>query len=130
MRFDWTGHQYIAGVLFIADTNNSVIRYLDLKKKEADLVTLELKGVQPPIPKSRSLKRLRRRSSADTQTITADGTSSNEGNLYIRISVPEGYHFSKVELFLSHVCTFIYTECYKLQLLYYRCFILLSTISL
>ncbi|RVW97813.1 Protein suppressor of QUENCHING 1, chloroplastic [Vitis vinifera] len=83
------------GVLFIADTNNSVIRYLDLKKKEADLVTLELKGVQPPIPKSRSLKRLRRRSSADTQTITADGTSSNEGNLYIRISVPEGYHFSK-----------------------------------
>ncbi|XP_034706716.1 protein SUPPRESSOR OF QUENCHING 1, chloroplastic [Vitis riparia] len=83
------------GVLFIADTNNSVIRYLDLKKKEADLVTLELKGVQPPIPKSRSLKRLRRRSSADTQTITVDGTSSNEGNLYIRISVPEGYHFSK-----------------------------------
>ncbi|KAI8531711.1 hypothetical protein RHMOL_Rhmol11G0156800 [Rhododendron molle] len=83
------------GRLFIADTNNSVIRYLDLNKEEPELLTLELKGVQPPIPKSRSLKRLRRRSSADTDTVKVDGSSSNEGNLYLKISVPEGYHFSK-----------------------------------
>ncbi|BBH06476.1 haloacid dehalogenase-like hydrolase family protein [Prunus dulcis] len=58
------------GRIFIADTNNSLIRYLDLNKEEAELHTLELKGVQPPTAKSKSLKRLRRRSSADTQTIT------------------------------------------------------------
>ncbi|GLT71599.1 hypothetical protein SLA2020_436050 [Shorea laevis] len=82
------------GRLFIADTNNSVIRYLDLNKEEAELFTLELKGVQPPL-KSKSLKRLRRRSSADTQSIIVNGGSSNEGNLYLKISLPEEYHFSK-----------------------------------
>ncbi|KAJ0007299.1 hypothetical protein Pint_30388 [Pistacia integerrima] len=59
--------------LLIADTNNSVIRYLDLNKKEPELLTLELKGVQPPATKSKSPKRLRRRSSPDTQTIVVDG---------------------------------------------------------
>ncbi|XP_043687165.1 protein SUPPRESSOR OF QUENCHING 1, chloroplastic isoform X2 [Telopea speciosissima] len=83
------------GRLFIADTNNSIIRYLDSKKEDAKLFTLELKGVQPPSPKSRSLKRLRRRSLADTQTIMVDGGLSTEGNLYIQMSLPEGYHFSK-----------------------------------
>ncbi|GMP63714.1 hypothetical protein CsSME_00025303 [Camellia sinensis var. sinensis] len=83
------------GRLLIADTNNSLIRYLDLNKEEAELLTLELKGVQPPTPKSQSLRRLRRRSSADTDTVTVDGGSSNEGNLYVKISIPEGYHFSK-----------------------------------
>ncbi|GKV01404.1 hypothetical protein SLEP1_g13958 [Rubroshorea leprosula] len=82
------------GRLFIADTNNSVIRYLDLNKEEAELFTLELKGVQPP-RKSKSLKRLRRRSSADTESIIVNGGSSNEGNLYLKISLPEEYHFSK-----------------------------------
>lgn len=83
------------GRLLIADTNNSLIRYLDLNKEEAELLTLELKGVQPPTPKSQSLRRLRRRSSADTDTVTVDGGSSNKGNLYVKISIPEGYHFSK-----------------------------------
>ncbi|KAJ8529629.1 hypothetical protein K7X08_036464 [Anisodus acutangulus] len=82
------------GRLYIADTNNSVIRYLDLNKSEAEVLTLELKGVQPPL-RSRSLKRLRRRSGADTQTVIVNGSSSNEGTLNLRISVPEGYHFSK-----------------------------------
>ncbi|KAF2307325.1 hypothetical protein GH714_026358 [Hevea brasiliensis] len=83
------------GRLIIADTNNSVIRYIDLNKEEAQLLTLELKGVQPPAPKSRSLKRLRRRPSADTQTIKIDSSSSREGDLRLKISLPEEYHFSK-----------------------------------
>ncbi|XP_059440176.1 protein SUPPRESSOR OF QUENCHING 1, chloroplastic isoform X2 [Corylus avellana] len=83
------------GRFLIADTNNSVIRYLDLNKEEPELLTLELKGVKPPVSKSRSLKRLRRRSSPDTQTITVDGVSSNEGNLALKIMLPEEYHFSK-----------------------------------
>ncbi|CAN4108921.1 unnamed protein product [Withania somnifera] len=82
------------GRLYIADTNNSVIRYLDLNKSEAEVLTLELKGVKPPL-RSRSLKRLRRRSGADTQTVLVNGGSSTEGTLNLRISVPEGYHFSK-----------------------------------
>ncbi|OMP09371.1 hypothetical protein COLO4_05541 [Corchorus olitorius] len=83
------------GRLLIADTNNSVIRYLDLNKENAELLTLELKGVQPPTQKSKSPRRLRRRPSADTQTIVVNGGSSSEGNLYLKVSVPEGYHFSK-----------------------------------
>ncbi|XP_071709747.1 protein SUPPRESSOR OF QUENCHING 1, chloroplastic [Rutidosis leptorrhynchoides] len=83
------------GRLFIADTNNSLIRYLDLNKEDTQLVTLELKGVQPPAPKSRSPRRLRKRTSADTETIVVDGVSSTEGSLNLAISVPEGYHFSK-----------------------------------
>ncbi|KAM7478487.1 hypothetical protein LguiA_026700 [Lonicera macranthoides] len=83
------------GRFFIADTNNSVIRYIDLNKQEPELLTLELKGVLPPAPKSRSPKRLRRRSGADTEVVVVDGSSSNEGNLDLKISVSEGYHFSK-----------------------------------
>ncbi|KAK7337681.1 hypothetical protein VNO77_18266 [Canavalia gladiata] len=83
------------GRLFIADTNNSLIRYLDLNTDEIELRTLELKGIQPPKPKSRSFKRLRRRSSVDTVPITVDPISSSEGNLSIKISLPNEYHFSK-----------------------------------
>ncbi|XP_058738486.1 protein SUPPRESSOR OF QUENCHING 1, chloroplastic-like [Vicia villosa] len=83
------------GRLFIADTNNSLIRYLDLNSNELELCTLELKGVQPPKPKSRSFKRLRRRPTADTVPITIDAISSEEGNLSIEISLPNEYHFSK-----------------------------------
>lgn len=84
------------GQLFIADTNNNIIRYLDLNKEGAELLTLELKGVRPPLPKSRTLKRLRSRSSSDTLTVKVDGISSSEGILGLKISLPEGCHFSKV----------------------------------
>ncbi|KAJ6354247.1 hypothetical protein OIU76_003149 [Salix suchowensis] len=55
-----------------------------------------LKGFQPPAPKSRTLKRFRNQSSADTGTAEADGGSSSEGNLCLKISLPVKYHFSKV----------------------------------
>ncbi|KAK7284430.1 hypothetical protein RJT34_19176 [Clitoria ternatea] len=83
------------GRLFIADTNNSLIRYLDLNNDDIELSTLELKGIPPPKPKARSFKRLRRRPSADTVPISIDAVSSNEGNLSIKISLPNEYHFSK-----------------------------------
>ncbi|CAH9080213.1 unnamed protein product [Cuscuta epithymum] len=82
------------GRLFIADTNNNLIRYLDLIDGKAELHTLPLKGVPPPAAKSPSLKRLRRRR-VDTQTIVVNGSSSKETLLHLQISVPEGYHFSK-----------------------------------
>ncbi|XP_020591433.1 NHL repeat-containing protein 2 isoform X2 [Phalaenopsis equestris] len=86
------------GKFFIADTNNSVIRCLDLNGKVPILGTLELKGVQPPSPKRELPKRLRKRASVDTQIMKVDGGSSAEGSLELRISVPKGYHFSKEAL--------------------------------
>lgn len=83
------------GRLLIADTNNSVIRYMDLNQRESDLLTLELKGVQPPALRGKTMRRLRKRLSADTQIVKVTGSPSNEGNLYLRISLPAGYHFSK-----------------------------------
>ncbi|XP_062081822.1 protein SUPPRESSOR OF QUENCHING 1, chloroplastic isoform X1 [Humulus lupulus] len=87
--------EVVNGRLLVADTNNSIIRYLDLNKEVPELLTLELKGVQPPNKKSRLPKRLRRRAPSDAQIIKVDGSSSSEGNLFIKISLPEEYHFSK-----------------------------------
>ncbi|PKA65072.1 riboflavin kinase [Apostasia shenzhenica] len=86
------------GRLLIADTNNSIIRYLDLNRRVPVLCTLELKGVRPPSLKPKSPKRFRRQVSADTQIVKVDGGSSAEGFLDIKISVPYGYHFSKWRL--------------------------------
>lgn len=83
------------GRLLIADTNNCLIRSLNLNEKDPVLRTLELKGVQPPSPKPQLPRRLRRRLSADTKIITANVSSSAEGILNLTISVPVGYHLSK-----------------------------------
>uniref|UniRef100_A0A0E0KCW1 Thioredoxin-like fold domain-containing protein n=1 Tax=Oryza punctata TaxID=4537 RepID=A0A0E0KCW1_ORYPU len=83
------------GRLLVADTNNSTIRYIVLNEKSAEVRTLDLIGVQPPSPKPKTLKRLRRRLSADTDVINIDGGASIEGYLTLAISVPDGYHFSK-----------------------------------
>jgi hypothetical protein len=87
--------EYLAGRLLIADTNNSVIRYIDLNDKDLQLRTLELKGVQTPA-KPKSLKRLRRRLPADVQIIKVDAGKVKEGYLSLQFTVPDGYHFSKV----------------------------------
>ncbi|KAI0519561.1 hypothetical protein KFK09_007012 [Dendrobium nobile] len=86
------------GKFLIADTNNGLIRCLDLNGKVPILGTLKLKGVQPPSPKFDLPKRLRRRASAGTEIIKIDGGSSAEGSLELKISVSEGYHFSKEAL--------------------------------
>uniref|UniRef100_A0A0E0GLH4 Thioredoxin domain-containing protein n=1 Tax=Oryza nivara TaxID=4536 RepID=A0A0E0GLH4_ORYNI len=85
-----------AGLVEVGDdTNNSTIRYIVLNEKGAEVRTLDLIGVQPPSPKPKTLKRLRRHLSADTDVINIDGGSSIEGYLSLAISVPDGYHFSK-----------------------------------
>lgn len=95
--------EYHTGRLLIADTNNSVIRYIDLNDENLQLLTLELKGVEPPSAKPKSLKRLRRRLPADVQIIKVDAGKAKEGYLSLQFSVPDGYHFSKVsDVFLSY----------------------------
>ncbi|GJN31279.1 hypothetical protein PR202_gb19661 [Eleusine coracana subsp. coracana] len=83
------------GKLLVADTNNNTIRYITLSEKGAEVKTLDLIGVQPPSPKPKALKRLRRRLSVDTDVVNVDGGSSAEGFLSLAITVPDGYHFSK-----------------------------------
>ncbi|XP_074567603.1 protein SUPPRESSOR OF QUENCHING 1, chloroplastic isoform X2 [Curcuma longa] len=83
------------GKLLIADTNNNIIRYIDLNEKDPVMYTLELRGVQPPSSKSKLPKRLRRRLSADTDIVKIDGGTSMEGIFNLTVLVPEGYHFSK-----------------------------------
>ncbi|KAF0914937.1 hypothetical protein E2562_032848 [Oryza meyeriana var. granulata] len=83
------------GRLLVADTNNSTIRYIVFNENGAEVHTLDLIGVQPPSPKPKTLRRLRRHLSADTNVINIDGGSSMEGYLSLAILVPDGYHFSK-----------------------------------
>lgn len=83
------------GKLFVADTNNNVIRIIDLKAKEGPMVrTLELKGVQAPAM-AKTPKRLRRRPSIDAQIIGIKPTSATRGDLHLEISLPSEYHFTK-----------------------------------
>ena len=85
------------GRLYIADTNNSVIRVLDTRKDSvATLSTLELEGVEPPQVKLGKPRRLRRRSSSDAEMIKVDAVKATTGTFKIELSVPSGYHFSKV----------------------------------
>lgn len=90
---------YLVGRFLVADTNNSAIRSIVLNERGAEVRTLDLTGVQAPSPKPKALRRLRRRLSADTNVINVDGGSSMEGYVSLAISVPDGYHFSKVQIF-------------------------------
>ncbi|KAH9322712.1 hypothetical protein KI387_017351, partial [Taxus chinensis] len=82
--------------LFIADTNNNVIRSVNLNTGETTMVhTLELKGVQVPSTMPKSPKRLQRRPSADAQNIRIEPISAMKGDLHLDISLLPEYHFSK-----------------------------------
>lgn len=84
------------GKLYIADTNNSVIRVLDMKEDDGPVLsTLELKGVAPPQMKVEKPRRLRRRTSSDTETIKIEPIKAVSGNFEVQISLPAGFHFTK-----------------------------------
>lgn len=97
------------GKLYVADTNNSVIRVLDLRAQGGPkLETLELKGVHPPTPATPSgPRRLRQRLSSDTQVIRIDPVSALNGDLQLQISLASGYHFSKVSHLLLSRLAFV-----------------------
>lgn len=84
------------GKLYVADTNNSLIRVLDLQAQGGPKIeTLELKGVQPPsVAAPTGPRRLRQRLSSDTQVIRIDPITSLNGDLQLQISLAPGYHFS------------------------------------
>ncbi|MCO5562807.1 hypothetical protein L7F22_016439 [Adiantum nelumboides] len=85
------------GKIFVADTNNSIIRMLNTKQKDGQSIsTLELKGVEPPQLKSAEKpRRLRRRLSNDTDLIKIGPIKAMNGNIKLRISLPPGFHFTK-----------------------------------
>ena len=90
-----------AGKLYVADTNNSLIRVIDLRAEGGPtLRTLELKGVLPPTPAtSTGPRRLRQRLSADTQVVRIDPITATSGDLQLQISLASGYHFSNVRFY-------------------------------
>ncbi|XP_017187248.1 protein SUPPRESSOR OF QUENCHING 1, chloroplastic-like isoform X1 [Malus domestica] len=73
--------------------NSSDLNLTYLDKEEAELLTLELKGVRPPVAKQKSL---RRRSSADTQTVTVDGGPyPTRATCLLKYQYPKGIIFQR-----------------------------------
>ncbi|KAG6555690.1 hypothetical protein Mapa_002927 [Marchantia paleacea] len=83
------------GKIYVADTNNSLIRVLNVGANPPTLETLELKGVPPPLPAPASApRRLRRRLSSDIEIVKVDPVSSMNGDLELQISLPKDFHFT------------------------------------
>ena len=94
------------GTVFVADTNNSVIRILDLSQSPAAVSTLTLTDVPSPAPPSYSSsstssepakrKSLRRRQAPEAEVVTVAAVGGSAGTLQLRIAIPDGYHFTEV----------------------------------
>jgi hypothetical protein len=106
LRLSMCARSKLTGKLYVADTNNSVIRILHLMGKNGGptMTTLALKGVQPPVQAaSGTPRRLRKRLSSDTQIIHIDPITAASGDLQLQISLPSGFHFTTVSTPLSSV---------------------------
>ncbi|GBG78262.1 hypothetical protein CBR_g26293 [Chara braunii] len=91
--------QGLDGKIFIADTNNNVIRVLDMAEN-GRIDTLELKSVPLPSPEAPSSPGKRRRrgstkSRPDTEVVRVATVETTKGQLALKISIPQGYHFTK-----------------------------------
>lgn len=83
------------GQIYIADTNNSVIRILDTRADNL-LSTLDLSSVPLPSPSTpSSRRRLRKRQPVDAEVVELDPISAQSGKLELLINIPEGYHYTK-----------------------------------
>ncbi|GJP46594.1 hypothetical protein CLOM_g5865 [Closterium sp. NIES-68] len=89
------------GTVFIADTNNSLIRCLHLPSASSPtalLSTLDLSSLPPPPASSSSAssqrRRLRRRQKADEQVVEEPPVAAATGTLHLRLSIPDDYHFT------------------------------------
>ncbi|BBN12735.1 phosphoglycolate phosphatase [Marchantia polymorpha subsp. ruderalis] len=83
------------GKIYVADTNNSLIRVLNVGANPPTIETLELKGVPPPPPAPASApRRLRRRLTSDVEIVNVDPVSSMNGDLELQISLPKEFHFT------------------------------------
>eukprot|EP00850_Spirogloea_muscicola_P023380 SM000352S13428 [mRNA] locus=s352:43307:48636:- [translate_table: standard] len=90
------------GTIFVADTNNSIIRVLDPTRGN-EISTLNLASV--PVPQAEATtpaskggpRRLRgRRAAVDTVVVQGQPLPvGQDGQLHITVSIPEGYHFTK-----------------------------------
>ncbi len=88
--FDEPGGISIAdGKLYIADTNNHVVRVADLQTGRT--VTLELKGVQRLRPRPRAVSSF----SGDVLTVPAQRVTPGAGTLVLSLQLPKGHKLSE-----------------------------------
>eukprot|EP00271_Cylindrocystis_brebissonii_P018072 TRINITY_DN496_c0_g2_i1.p1 TRINITY_DN496_c0_g2~~TRINITY_DN496_c0_g2_i1.p1 ORF type:complete len:1137 (+),score=278.85 TRINITY_DN496_c0_g2_i1:69-3479(+) len=85
------------GQIFVADTNNSLIRVLDTSTGTAQLSTLDLSSIPPPPPplSTSGRRRLRRRAPVEAEVVETAALTGANGELRIHVSIPGGYHFTK-----------------------------------
>eukprot|EP00475_Leptophrys_vorax_P025026 TRINITY_DN34865_c0_g1_i1.p1 TRINITY_DN34865_c0_g1~~TRINITY_DN34865_c0_g1_i1.p1 ORF type:complete len:408 (-),score=12.85 TRINITY_DN34865_c0_g1_i1:210-1307(-) len=86
------------GTILVADTNNSLVRVLDLSSSPPLVSTLDLSSVPPPLAASSPSgpkRRLRRRQRADEEVVETRGLEGGVGEVNLRLSIPSDYHFTQ-----------------------------------
>lgn len=87
-----------SGSIFVADTNNSVIRLFYPETRT--VATLDLSTVPPPPPElpAGTPRRLRKRQPVEAEVVEVPtALTSAEGTFTIQVKIPEGYHFTTVQ---------------------------------
>ncbi|HLG13373.1 MAG TPA: thioredoxin-like domain-containing protein [Blastocatellia bacterium] len=84
-RFDEPGGVSVAGAkLYVADTNNHVIRVVDLKTKRVE--TLQIKGLEKLRPRRTTVQ-----FAGDTIDLPAQTIEPGDGTLTLQLELPVGY---------------------------------------
>ena len=92
------------GKLYLADTNNHAIRVVDLKTRHA--ATLNLKGLQPPVPVTAAASEAESGPAAEEIKVATQRLSKDqEGALVVTATLPVGYHLnpSAIQRFRAEV---------------------------
>eukprot|EP00898_Chlorokybus_atmophyticus_P009221 jgi/Chlat1/92/Chrsp1S03080 len=82
------------GKLFIADTNNSQIRVIDLKAAKSPITTLDLSSV-PPVSAPTAVEKPSRNRRSPQLVRLETPLSGEQGELVLSITLPDGYHYTK-----------------------------------
>ncbi len=84
------GISYAAGKLFVADTNNHLIRTIDLDN-ENRVATLEIKGLEPPAPPKVDKKPSFPGAAKETVGPTSVRPTDGKIRVQVDLTLPEGY---------------------------------------
>ncbi len=98
MFFEPTGLAHAAGKLYVADTNNHVIRAIDLA--DNSVTTLEIAGLTAPAAEKTANPMPTKPDFADAQQVKLDSTELKavEGNVHlsVKLVLPKGYKINEL----------------------------------